>query len=120
VIRIDHRRSKPVVRVAIGGETLLVTDVERFWKAGEGWTTARDLASGDRIRAIGGCVNFNSKSDESETQVFSLEVAQNHNFFVCGQGFLVHDAGLVQPAEAPFDRVLDPASPAATPAPSAR
>jgi Pretoxin HINT domain len=117
VIRVDRRKSKPVLRIDIAGETLFATDVERFWKAGEGWILARDMASGDRIRALGGCVAIKSKSDEPEKPVVSLEVGQNHTFFVGGQSLLVHDAGLVQPSEAPFDRAPDLTS-LATPAPA--
>jgi tetratricopeptide (TPR) repeat protein len=117
VIRVDRRKSKPVVRIAIGNETLDATDVERFWKTGEGWTMARLLSPGDRIRAMGGCVAIKSKSDSVDTAVFSLEIAQNHDFFVGVQALLVHDAGLVQPGEAPFDRAPDLAS-LATPGPA--
>jgi hypothetical protein len=105
VIRVDRRKSKPVVRIAIANETLRATDVERFWKAGEGWAMARALAPGDRVRALGGSVAIKLKWDEPETTVVSLEVAQNHDFFVGGQAILVHDAGLVQQVEVPFDRV---------------
>jgi hypothetical protein len=76
---------------------------------------ARDLVAGDRIRAIGGCIAVKSKADDPDTPVIGLEVAQNHNIFVGGPGLLVHDAGLVQPVDTPFDRVAELLSPATTP-----
>ena len=38
----------------MGGETIVATGIHRFWKAGKGWTMARDLKAGDRLRMIGG------------------------------------------------------------------
>ena len=69
VIRVDRRKSKPVVRISIANETLLATDVERFWKPGEGWTMTGVLAPGDRVRALGGCVSVKLKADDSDTTV---------------------------------------------------
>ena len=87
-------------------------------KPGEGWTMTRNLGPRDRVRTLGRIlVTVTSKVDESGPQVFSLEVAQNHDFFVGGQAILVHDAGLVQPVDVAFDRVPELAS-AVAPAPA--
>ena len=36
----------------MAGESIAATGIHRFWKAGNGWTMARDLKPGDRIRAL--------------------------------------------------------------------
>ena len=33
-------------RIAVEGETIVATGIHRFWKAGKGWTMARDLRAG--------------------------------------------------------------------------
>ena len=39
----------PTLRIAIGGESIVATGIHRFWKAGKGWTMARELKAGDRF-----------------------------------------------------------------------
>ena len=34
------------LRISAGGETIVATGIHRFWKAGKGWTMARDLSRG--------------------------------------------------------------------------
>ena len=117
VVRVEAQNAKPLLRFAFEGEGIRATPGERFWTPGTGWTMARDLGPKDRVRGLGGSVPVNSKADEPDRPVFSLEVAQNHDFFVGGRGLLVHDAGLVQPVEAPFDRAPDLAAADTPPAP---
>ena len=44
----------PTLRIAVGGEAIVATGIHRFWKAGKGWTMARELKAGDRLRMVGG------------------------------------------------------------------
>ena len=39
----------PTLRITIGGESIVATGIHRFWKAGKGWTMARELKAGDRF-----------------------------------------------------------------------
>jgi hypothetical protein len=115
---IGVHRNKPTatVRLAIGDETIVATGIHRFWKAGKGWTMARDLKAGDRLRMIGGVVTVRSIASDQTQPVFNLDVAENRDFFVGNNGLLVHDFSFVQPVLEPFDREPDLAtlSPKAT------
>ncbi len=54
---VTHRTpSNPTIRIAIGDETVVATGIHRFWMAGKGWTMARELKAGDRLRGVGGTV----------------------------------------------------------------
>ena len=104
VVAVYHNKPASTLRLSIGGEAIVVTGIHRFWKAGKGWTMARDLKTGDRVRAVGGVVEVQS-TEKSEVQpVFNLEVAENRDYFVGKQGMLVHDNSLVRPVAEPFDR----------------
>ncbi len=104
VVAVYHNKPAATLRLSIGGEPIVVTGIHRFWKAGKGWTMARDLKAGDRVRAIGGVAVVQSTEPSSVQPVFNLEVAQNRDYFVGKQGMLVHDNSLVRPVAEPFDR----------------
>ena len=92
------------LRIALGSETIVATGIHRFWQAGNGWTMARDLKSGDRLRMIGGIVSIQSIEPGPAQKVYNLTVAENNDFMVGSAGLLVHDFGFVQPVSEPFDR----------------
>ena len=61
-----HNRPAATLRITIGGETIVATGIHRFWKAGKGWTMARELKAGDRLRTLGGTVAIASiEADEN-------------------------------------------------------
>ncbi len=97
------------LRIALGSETIVATGIHRFWKAGNGWTMARDLKSGDRLRMIGGIVSIQSIEPGPTQKVYNLTVAENRDFLVGSAGLLVHDFSFVQPVSEPFDRVTNAA-----------
>ena len=99
------------LRIAIDGETIVATGIHRFWKAGKGWTMARDLKPGDRVRMIDGVVAIQSIEADATQMVYNLDVAENRNFLVGETGLLVHDFSFVHPVAEPFDRQRDLASP---------
>ncbi|MGC8642739.1 MAG: polymorphic toxin-type HINT domain-containing protein [Isosphaeraceae bacterium] len=107
VLVIHHNPPHPMLKLRIGGETLVATGIHRFWRAGTGWTMARDLRPGDAIRTIGGSVQLESVERGAVQPIFNLDVAQNRDFFVGKHGCLVYDFSIVQPVAAPFDRVPD-------------
>jgi hypothetical protein len=110
VLAVHHTKSAATVRVTFVGESIVATGIHRFWKAGDGWVTARDLKPGDRVRALGAVVEVQAVEAASTQPVHNLDVADNHDFLVGKQGLLVHDSGFVEPVAAPFDRETDLAS----------
>ncbi len=104
VLAVHHNKPSPTLRMDLDGETIVATGIHRFWKAGKGWTMARDLKLGDRIRVIGGVAPVKSIEPAATEPVYNLEVAESRDFFVGNKGFLVHDYSFVQPVMSPFDR----------------
>ncbi len=100
-------------RIGIEGETVVATGIHRFWIAGKGWTMARDLKPGDRLRMVGGIVSIQSIEPDATQMVYNLSVAENRDFLVGNAGLLVHDYSFVLPISEPFDRqtALAPAVP---------
>ena len=88
-------------------ETIVATGIHRFWKAGKGWTMARELKPGDRLRMVGGTVQIESIETDKTQPVHNLDVADNRDFFVGAKGLLVHDFSFVQAVLEPFDRQPD-------------
>jgi hypothetical protein len=110
VVAVYHNPPNQTLRVALGGEGVVATGIHRFWKAGRGWTMARDLKPGDTVRTLGGTAVVDSVEPVGEQPVFNLEVAGGHSFFVGGRGLLVHDNSLVEPVSRPFDAAPDPSA----------
>jgi Pretoxin HINT domain/HEAT repeats len=106
-VGVHRNKPTPILRLAIGDESIVATGIHRFWKAGKGWTMARDLKAGDRLRMIGGVATIRSIESDQAQPVFNLDVAENRDFFVGTNGLLVHDFSFVQPVLEPFDREPD-------------
>jgi hypothetical protein len=112
VIATHRTPSNPTLRIAVGDETVVATGIHRFWKAGTGWTMARDLKAGDRLRIVGGTIDIRSIETDKVQPVYNLDVAENRDFFVGATELLVHDFTFVQPVLQPFDRTPELGSPA--------
>ncbi len=102
-----HSPPAETLRVGLGGEGIVVIGIHRFWKAGQGWTMARDLKVGDPIRLLGGVKRVESIGPDQVQPVFNLEVARNSDFFVGKSAALVHDNSIVRPVPQPFDAPAD-------------
>ena len=101
----SHRNQPaPTFRVTAGSESIVATGIQRFWKAGKGWTMTCDLKAGDRLRTLGGVVAVASIETDKTQPVYNIDVAQNMDLFVGTRRLLAHDFGLVQPVLEPFDR----------------
>ncbi len=111
VIAVHLNDPSPTLRIAIDGETIVATGIHRFWKAGKGWTMARELKAGDRLRMIGGVVEIEAIDTDKTQPVYNLDVADNRDFFVGTKGLLVHDFSFVHPVLTPFDRQPELAAP---------
>ena len=95
------------LRISVGSESIVATGIHRFWVAGKGWTMARELKPGNRLRMVGGTVQIESIETDKTQPVYNLDVAGNRDFFVGKSGLLVHDFSFVQPVSEPFDRQSD-------------
>ncbi len=115
VVAVHRNRPAATLRIAVDGETVVATGIHRFWQAGKGWTMARDLKPGDRLRVLGGTAEVRSIKPDDRQPVYNLDVADDRDFFVGTKGLLVHDFSFVQPVLAPFDREPDLTAPAAAP-----
>ena len=94
-------RPLSTLRIAIDGETIVAAGIHRFWKAGKGWSMARDLKANHRLRMVGGIVPIESIETDDTQPVFNLDVAENRDFFRREKGLLVHDFNFVRPIAAP-------------------
>jgi hypothetical protein len=113
VMVIHRTKSAATIRLKLDDESIAATGIHRFWKAGEGWTLARDLKPGDRVRMVGGTVLVRSVEPDKNQPVFNLDIAENRDFFVGTKGLLVHDSNFVRPVAVPFDGQPDLAQVAA-------
>jgi len=103
VLVAHHNPPSATLKLKFGAETIVATGIHRFWKPGKGWTMARDLKPGDTVRVLGGALALDAVEPGEVQPVYNLDVAENRDFFVGEQGFLVYDFSIVQPPAAPFD-----------------
>jgi hypothetical protein len=93
----------PIALLAIHlpGQSLEVTPGHPFWVEGQGWRLARDLASGDRLRAITGPIEIVSIDTAQSREAYNLVVSESHTYFVGDARLLVHDNVPVGEASGP-------------------
>jgi hypothetical protein len=109
IITAYHNPPNATLKIRLGSDTVVATGIHRFWKAGQGWTMARDLKAGDRVRTLEGVATVEAVDEDRVQPVFNLEVGEGHSFLVGKLGALVHDNSLVEPALDPFDSASKPA-----------
>ncbi len=107
VVAVRAAVSAPTFNVRAGGVSIPVTGLLRFWKAGKGWTMARDLRAGDRLRVAGDIVLVESVEPQASQPVYNIGVAECGDLFVGANRVPVHDFAVVQPVLALFDRAVD-------------
>jgi hypothetical protein len=115
VIEVYHNPPNATFRIQLGNETIVSSQIHRFWKAGEGWVMARDLRAGDRLRTLNGIETVASISNGDVVPVFNLSVADNADFFVGKTSVLAHDNSIPGLRERPFDALDDPKTAEAEP-----
>jgi len=54
VLRVFHNPPAATLTLNLGGESIVTTPIHRFWRAGKGWSMARELEPGDILRTLGG------------------------------------------------------------------
>jgi hypothetical protein len=105
LIAVYHNPPNATLRIDLGNETVVATGIHRFWKAGKGWTMARELKRGDALRTLGGTASVKAVETERTQPVFNLRVAEGESFFVGEAAVLAHDNSLINPTPDPFDAV---------------
>ena len=65
VLAAVQNKPDSLLEINLGGEVIQATAIHRFWKAGQGWVPARDLKSGDSLRALGGIAGVKSRQTQS-------------------------------------------------------
>ena len=110
VITAFHNPPSPTLKIRLGeADAVVATGIHRFWKAGKGWTMARDLKPGDLVRTLGGVATVAAVEKDRVQPVFNLELAEGNSFLVGRLGTLVHDNSLVEATPNPFDAPPAPA-----------
>ncbi len=111
VVAVYHNPPNDTLKVTLDdGAGVVATGIHRFWKAGVGWTMARELKPGDVLRTLGGTTRVASVEKHKRQPVFNLEVASGSSFLVGKAGLLVHDNSVVAPELKPFDAYPEVAS----------
>ena len=106
VVAVYHNPPNATVRIAMeGGESIVATGIHRLWKAGKGWTMARELKPGDVLRTLGGLASVKSVEADRTQLVYNLQVADGESYFVGKSGVLAHDNSTINPVPEPFDAV---------------
>ncbi len=106
VVEVYHNPPNATVRIAMeGGESIVATGIHRLWKAGKGWTMARELKPGDVLRTLGGLESVKSVEADRTQPVYNLQVADGESYFVGKSGVLAHDNSMISPVSEPFDAV---------------
>ena len=100
-----HNPPNQTLRVRLGDDEVVATGIHRFWVADRGWTMARELKPGDRLRTVGGSAMVTAVESDRVQPVFNLQLIDGDSFCVGGLGVVAHDNSLVEPVAAPFDAV---------------
>ena len=91
---MNNNSANEILEIAIGSETIFVTEEHPFYVIGKGWTKAKDIITNDECKSYNGShvlkVLSIKKLIEKNT-VYNLEVDGNHNYFVGRYRILVHN-----------------------------
>jgi hypothetical protein len=92
---VMHTTIRPPVSIftiETSGTTLHSTGGHLFWVAGEGWTKARNLRSGQTLHCANGTVQVSLVTEEPQPQqTYNLVVADFNTYFVGTERILSHD-----------------------------
>jgi hypothetical protein len=95
----------PTYRLTFNTDIVVATGIQRFWQVGRGWTMARDLKTGDRVRIVAANDMVTESTPADIQPAYHLDVADDGDLFVCKAGVMVHDFGFVTPVPVPFDQL---------------
>jgi len=101
VLRTTLRPPSAMVRIAVGGESIITTLGHPFWVAGQGWKMAKQLAVGDLLHGLHGAAPIETVAPlDGKLQAHNLVVADSNTYFVGQSGLLVHDNEFRRPTRA--------------------
>ncbi len=104
VVRVHHNPPGRTLRVELSsGDSIGCSVYHRFWRAGRGWSMARELQPGDVLRGKAGLVSVRSVKSDEAGRLFNLDVSGSRTFFAGKTGLLVHDNTLPEVRLVPFD-----------------
>jgi hypothetical protein len=94
VTDLFSRHVDSLLEVAVGDETIRVTEEHPFWVMGEGWVAAEDLELGDCVQTLAGVCSPVTSVElvSADTWVYNFTVAGAHTYFVGDGQWLVHNS----------------------------
>lgn len=96
-LAVSHDPPDETFQITLGAGTVVATGIHRFWRAGKGWTMARDLKPGNLVRTVGGSVAVNAVADDSVQPVFNSEIAHGQGFFYASRNVCARPAEAAGP-----------------------
>jgi len=100
VLRTTVRPSGKLIKVEAAGEDFQTSGGHLFWVAGQGWTKARNLQSGQILHTAAGPAYVTSAGIGSEAQTYNLVVADFSTYFVGQAKVMSHDNTVRTPTRA--------------------
>jgi tetratricopeptide (TPR) repeat protein len=97
VVRTTLRPNAEVFKVQTNGPALQCTGGHLFWVAGDGWTKARELKSGQTLHCATSTVQVSEVEPAEPQNTFNLVVADFDTYFVGPEKILTHDVTQRQP-----------------------
>ncbi len=91
VLRTTVRLPEPIYTLESSGDSLRCTGGHLFWVAGEGWTKARHLRSGQTLHCATGTVQVSLVTESAPERTYNLIVADFNTYFVGPEKILSHD-----------------------------
>ncbi|QDV86170.1 polymorphic toxin-type HINT domain-containing protein [Planctomycetes bacterium TBK1r] len=102
VLQTSIRPPSDTMQIAVGGELITATVGHPFWVVGRGWTMAKELNPGDRLREIHRSTPIDVTEGGVDSEAYNLMVDQTHSYFVGDAGFLVHDNIIREASRSPL------------------
>jgi RHS repeat-associated protein len=95
ILRTFVHESSELMHIDVAGDPITCTPSHPFWVEGHGWTLAGALAAGDVLELASGqraaIVSVTREELSSPVDVYNIEVADYHTYFVASVGVWVHN-----------------------------
>ena len=97
VVNVSKRSSISYYTLKTTTQTIYVTSEHPFYVNKKGWVKLKDLKVGDECKTKNGLeVVISLDENLVPTDVYNIEVEQNHNYFVTTSGILVHNKKIMK------------------------
>ena len=91
VLKTTLRPPAPTLTIKTADEPIRCSGGHPFWIAGQGWTKARNLKSGQYMHRVTGTTEVRSLVESRRQQTYNLIVSDFHTYFVGLGKILSHD-----------------------------